>query len=60
MNLKEEQHGLSQTAYFPLKNDMMEQEMMDRMKNSKNILNLPKMNLHKQTRQGVGNIIKIL
>ena len=46
--------------YFPLKNDMMEQEMMDRMKISKDILNLPKMKLHKKTRQGVGSIIQIL
>ncbi len=45
--------------YFPLKNDMMEQEMMNRMKNY-TILELPKMKLHKPTKQGVGNLIKKL
>ena len=45
--------------YFPLKDDMMEQEMMNRMKNY-NILELPKMKLHKPTYQGVGNLMKEL
>jgi len=46
--------------YFPLKNDEMEQEMMDRMKKFKKILNLPQMKLHKPTRQGVGVLVKVL
>lgn len=45
--------------FFPLKNDMMEQEMMNRMKNY-NILELPKMKLHKPTYQGVGSLMKEL
>ena len=53
-------NNIDKLFYFPLKNDMMEQEMMDRMKISKDILNLPKMKLHKKTRQGVGSLIKIL
>ena len=53
-------NNIDKLFYFPLKNDMMEQEMMNRMIISKDILNLPKMKLHKKTRQGVGNIIKIL
>jgi len=45
--------------YFPLKDDMMEQEMMNRMKNY-NILELPKMKLHKSTKQGAGGLMKEL
>ena len=45
--------------YFPLKDDMMEQEMMNRMEKLK-ILELPKMKLHKPTKQGVGNLMKEL
>ena len=44
--------------YFPLQDDMMEQEMMDRMKAYTNILNLPPLLLHQPTRQGVGHLIK--
>ena len=45
--------------YFPLKDDMMEQEIMNRMKNY-NILELPKMKLHKSTKQGAGGLMKEL
>ena len=46
--------------HFPLKDDMMEQEMMDRMKKYKNIFELPKMKLHKPTKQGVGVLLNEL
>ena len=50
---------IDKVFYFPLEDDMMEQEMMNRMKNY-NILELPKMKLHKPTYQGVGNLMKEL
>lgn len=45
---------------FPAEDDMLEQEYCNRMKNLKNILNLPKMKLHKKTRQGAGGLMKYL
>lgn len=53
-------NNINKLFYFPLKNDMMEQEMMDRMINSKNILNLPVMKLDEKTKQGVGHFINKL
>ena len=50
-------NNINKLFYFPLKNDMMEQEMMDRMINSKNILNLPIMELDAKTKQGVGHFL---
>ena len=50
-------NNINKLFYFPLKNDMMEQEMMDRMINSKNILNLPIMELDTKTKQGVGHFL---
>ena len=40
--------------YFPAKNDMLEQEYMNRIKHLGKILKLPKMKLHKKTKQGCG------
>ena len=53
-------NNINKLFYFPLKNDMMEQEMMDRMVKSKNILNLPVMKLDEKTKQGVGHFINQL
>ena len=50
-------NNINKLFYIPLKNDMMEQEMMDRMINSKNILNLPIMELDTKTKQGVGHFL---
>ena len=50
-------NNINKLFYFPLENDMMEQEMMDRMVKSKNILNLPEMKLDEKTKQGVGHLI---
>ena len=46
--------------YFPLKNDEIEQEVMDRMKSSNSILKLPKMKLDKKTRMGAGPLMEYL
>ena len=51
-------NNINKLFYFPLKNDMMEQEMIDRMMKSKNILNLPVMKLDEKTKQGVGHYVK--
>lgn len=53
-------NNINKLFYFPLKNDMMEQEIMDRMVKSKNILNLPVMKLDEKTKQGVGHFINQL
>ena len=54
---------------FPLEDDMMEKTIMDRMNNndknnnnnnSKIKLNLPKLKLHKPTKQGVGKLLNYL
>ena len=53
-------NNINKLFYFPLKNDMMEQEIMDRMVKSKNILNLPVMKLDEKTKQGVGRFVNQL
>ena len=52
--------NINKLFFFPAKNDMLEQEYMDRIKYLGKILKLPKMKLHKKTKQGVGKEIKIL
>ena len=43
---------------FPLKDDMMEQEMMNRI--NENTIQLPLIKLHKPTKQGSGGLMKYL